>query len=290
MSVLSEESALAPAPPISWSAIVAGAISTIVISLMLLAFGFGMGLSAMSPWPSLGLSLTSFAVASAIWLLIVQWASAAFGGYMTGRLRKKWTATHSNEVFFRDTAHGFLAWAAATIFSLVALSSAAGALMHAGTAVASSTESGASASAAAPQTYYVDKMLRAAPNAPSVDESIRAQVGRILALGLADGQLTADDHAYLIDLVSTRDALPRPAAQQRVDDTFAAAKQTEDKLRAAAETARKASARLSFYIFFSMVIGAFIACVAAAIGGSQRDEIEETYVVTGARPAGFVQP
>ena len=39
----------------------------------------------------------------------------------------------------------------------------------------------------------------------------------------------------------------------------------------AGDAARKASAQASFYLFFSMLIGAFIASTAGAIGGRQRD-------------------
>ena len=45
----------------------------------------------------------------------------------------------------------------------------------------------------------------------------------------------------------------------------------EDKAKQAADAARKASAKASFYLFFSMLIGAFIASTAGAIGGRQRD-------------------
>jgi hypothetical protein len=286
MPLPAENLVVAPTPPISWSAVVAGAVASMAISLMLLAFGFGMGFSSVSPWPSAGASLTSFAIGGAIWLLIVQWASSAFGGYLTGRLRRRWTTTHSHEVFFRDTAHGFLAWAIATIFSVVALSSAAGALVHAGSVVASSASADSSASSLTPQSYYVDKMLRTTSNAPGGDDALRAQVGRILTVGLTNGQLTGEDHDYLADLVAARTSIPRPDAQRRVDETFAAEKQAEDKARAAAETARKASARFSFYLFFSMVVGAFIACVSSAIGGGQRDEIEDRFPFVESRPVG----
>ena len=44
-----------------------------------------------------------------------------------------------------------------------------------------------------------------------------------------------------------------------------------DKAKQAAEAARKATAKASFYLFFSMLIGAFIASVAGVMGGRQRD-------------------
>jgi hypothetical protein len=42
-------------------------------------------------------------------------ATSAFGGYLAGRLRAKWIGPRTDEVLFRDTAHGLLAWALATL-------------------------------------------------------------------------------------------------------------------------------------------------------------------------------
>ena len=50
--------------------------------------------------------------------------SAGVGGFLAGRLRVKWSALHTDEVFFRDTAHGFMAWAVATLVVFAFLSSA----------------------------------------------------------------------------------------------------------------------------------------------------------------------
>ena len=100
---------------VSWSAVFAGGVTAAAISIILVLFGTGLGLASVSPWAGAGVSATTFTVLAAIWLIIVQWVSAMFGGYMAGRLRTKWVAVHTDEVFFRDTAHGFLAWALGTL-------------------------------------------------------------------------------------------------------------------------------------------------------------------------------
>jgi len=94
---------------VSWVAIIAGAFAIAAASLILLALGAGLGLASVSPWYNSGPSATTFGVWAAVWLIVVQWLSAALGGYLTGRLRTKWVGVHTNEVYFRDTAHGFLA-------------------------------------------------------------------------------------------------------------------------------------------------------------------------------------
>ena len=96
---------------IAWPAILGGAFAAAALALILLALGSGFGLASVSPWPNSGAAATTFTIMAAIWLIIVQWVSAALGGYLTGRLRTKWVGVHTHEVFFRDTANGFLAWA-----------------------------------------------------------------------------------------------------------------------------------------------------------------------------------
>jgi hypothetical protein len=99
------------ASAISWAAIIGGASAAVALSLILLALGSGFGLASVSPWPNSGASVTTLTVMTAIWLVVVQWISSGLGGYLTGRLRTKWVGVHTHEVFFRDTAHGLLAWA-----------------------------------------------------------------------------------------------------------------------------------------------------------------------------------
>src|ERR1700722_5780369 len=102
-------------PAASWGAIFAGAVVAVATSLILLTLGAGLGFAAMSPWPGQGVAGSTFTISAAIWLIVTQWLSAAMGGYITGRLRHRWLATHTHEVFFRDTAHGLVTWAVATI-------------------------------------------------------------------------------------------------------------------------------------------------------------------------------
>ena len=100
VGVVSEPS---DASSVSWAAVFAGALAAAALSLILLLLGSGLGLSMVSPWSGQGVSGTTFAVSTAVWLVVVQWLSAAFGGYLAGRLRTKWAGINTNGVFFRDT-------------------------------------------------------------------------------------------------------------------------------------------------------------------------------------------
>ena len=278
-------------PGISWAAALAGAAVAAAISIMLIAFGSGLGFAAVSPYSFNNPSVMTFTVIGAIWLIIVQWVSAFFGGYLAGRLRPTLTDVHTDEVGFRDTATGFVAWAVATLF-VVAVAASGGASVisgigHAATAVTASAAGGvaqgASAGSAqggmaqagsvpgAPGGYLLDMLFRRTqPNAQDSTAEAKAEAGRILATG-AVGDVSQADHDYLVRLVASRTGLTPSDAGKRVDDVIAREKQAVEKAKQAADTARKAASAFSIYTAVSMLIGAFIACVAGAIGGRQRD-------------------
>ena len=265
---------------VSWAAIIGGALAAVAITLLLVALGSGIGLSSISPWTALNPSATTFTLLAAVWLIIVQWLSSALGGYISGRLRTKWAGLHTDEVFFRDTVHGFLAWALASVLVVAfATSSISSAVSSAGRAISNVAGSAASTAtqAAANQSsgsngYFVDALFRKdRPDANTSSQDARAEGARIIARAVANGNLEPGDRTYLAELVASRTGLSQEDAEKRVDDTMAQIKAAEDKAKQAADAARKASAKASFYLFFSMLIGAFIASTAGAIGGRQRD-------------------
>jgi len=262
---------------VSWPAILAGAFAAAAASLVLMELGSGLGLASLSAWPNSGASLTTFSVAMAIWLVVVQWFASATGGYVAGRLRTKWTNTHTHEVFFRDTAHGFITWAIATVVVAAVVTSAGTAAVSSGARAAAGAVSGAAQGAmtsGAIAPYTVDTLFRSAGAASATDSrgtEARTEATRILANGITSGDVPAADRTYLAELVAARTGISTQEAQRRVDNAIAQAKAAELKAREAADTARKAAAQAAIFGALSMVIGAFIACVAAALGGKQRD-------------------
>ena len=100
---------------VTWPAIMAGSVAAIALTLILLSLGSGFGLAGVSPWPGVGATPATFTIAAGIWLIVTQWMASAIGGYLAGRLRTRWNNLHTDEVFFRDTAHGLLTWATATL-------------------------------------------------------------------------------------------------------------------------------------------------------------------------------
>ena len=268
----------------SWPAIIAGAFVAVSITLVLVALGSGIGFASISPWPGRGMSVTSFAITTAIWLIVTQWIAAALGGYIAGRLRTRWIGTHTHEIFFRDTAHGLITWAVATVVILsVAAGSAAsgaGAGLHAA-ADAASMGGQAMASQAA-NAYSVDKLFRSSGSTAGgstgggstagVSSDPRLETAHIVANAATTGSVPDADRAYLAQQVAARTGISQQEAQARVDAFVSSVTQAQEKVKADADAARKAAAQASIYLALSMLIGAFIASVSAALGGRLRDE------------------
>ena len=259
---------------VSWGAVIAGALAAAAVTLLLLAFGVGLGLSIISPWSDEGVSATTFHVASGVYLIAVAMLASTVGGLLAGRLRARWIGTHRDEVFFRDTAHGFLAWALATVLSAAVLGGATTHLLAG--ASAGSIPAGAAAAANSASDPYVDLLLRTdttptassattAPAAANMTET-RAELGRILsASSLRRTDISAADRAYVARVVSARTGLSQADAEKRVMEV-------SNQAKTAADEARKATAKLSFWIAASMLAGAFAASLAATEGGAFRDE------------------
>lgn len=111
---------------VSWGAVIAGAVGAAALSLVLLLLGTGLGFAMISPWANRGPSDEALGYSTILWVTVVQLLASALGGYLAGRLRSRWLSVHTNEVYFRDTAHGFLAWSVATLLMATVLSSAVG--------------------------------------------------------------------------------------------------------------------------------------------------------------------
>lgn len=269
----------------AWGAIIAGAVAATALVIVLLTVGAGLGLSAVSPWHNDGASAATLALSTVIGLIIVQWLSAGFGGYIAGRLRTKWEGIHGDEVYFRDSAHGLLSWALGAVLGAILLTSAAtsvvGGVGKAATEITAASAAAGTAAGVAQQDslqgwlnqngYSMDRLLRSNKNAASTDAELRSETARILSKAVTDENVTQDDREYLAARIAQHSNLTVAEAQARVDTTIAELKAAEVKARELADQARKSAARLAMYTALSMLIGAFIAMTAAILGGRHRD-------------------
>jgi hypothetical protein len=255
----------ASSPAVSWAAVIGGAFVAASLSLILLSLGTGLGFSAVSPWTHNGASAAAIGAGLIVWLILTQIAASALGGYLGGRLRTKWTNVHTDEVYFRDTAHGLLVWAVGIVITAGFLASAAASF--AGAERNANQANSAQDSSVNPNAYFVDTLLRGNGSAAErTDASDRAEISRTFAHDLQQGALSDGDRTYLAQLVSARTGLNPSDSDKRVTAVFA-------EIQESAEHARKTLAHLSLWLFVALLSGAFSASYAGTIGGRQRDHL-----------------
>lgn len=289
---------------VSWSAIFAGASAAAALSLILLILGAGLGFSAISPWSNNGISATAIGLSSILWLTFTQIAASGMGGYLSGRLRIKWATVHTDEVYFRDTAHGFLTWAIASLATAALLGSVVGNVVSSGvsagaTLVSTAVRTGAvaagnpalpvmsssSTSSDDALGYMVDSLFRSNPPSANTignaDIAAWLEVSRILANGIRSNSLPPDDRQYLAQVIANRTGLSLLDAEKRVIYVFNKAVNTEQSAKQTADKARKTVAYAALWMFIALLSGAFVASLAATFGGKQRDRV----IHTGSEPA-----
>lgn len=290
---------------VSWAAVIGGAFVAASIALILMILGVGLGLSSISPWSGAGAGAATIGVSAIVWLVATQAIAAGLGGYLAGRLRTKWASVHGDEVYFRDTAHGFLVWAVAVVITAAFLGSvtasivggaaklagataAAGLVAGAplakdgasavtGTAPSAQSQATAPGGVALSSGYLTDAMLRSERPAADASPTVRPEIGRILGEALRKGSLPDTDRTYAARLIAAQTGLSQSDAEKRVDAVYAQGKSiaADAELQAltAADEARKAAAKTSLWVFVALLIGAFCASLAATLGGRQRDGV-----------------
>ena len=250
---------------ISWAAVSAGAVASSALTLVLLSLGTGLGLAVVSPWGNSGVSTTTFKIGTGLYFIVMAMFSSAIGGYLAVRLRTKWVGVHADEVYFRDTAHGFLAWAFASVLGAILLASPAASLI--GGAASGATQAAVNSNQSS-MDGYVDALLRAdtapAQNATNPADS-RAELVRLLTISFRNGSdLNPADRTYVAKVVSARTGLSQADAEKRVAEVTTQVKSDLDK-------ARKNAMQLAFWLTISLFIGALSASLAATEGGGLRD-------------------
>lgn len=267
-----------PACAVSWGAIIAGAVIAAAVSAMLITGGAGLGLLSVSPWHQEEISGISLTIGSIVWMLATQIIAYSLGGYIAGRLRTKWTDAQFDEIYFRDTAHGFLVWALSALAGLIVFGAMAASIASKTGAVL--TDTSASPTGAHPTTqadYYTDVLLRSAePTTARARDGAHAEVSRLLAHSLENGRVSDSDRPYLATLIAHHAKLDEANAEQRLRLVEDLSLEAGQQMRETADAARKAAAAFSLWAFASLLMGAFVASFAATVGGRARDRGTDT--------------
>jgi len=284
---------------VSWEAIAAGAAAAAALSLGLLILGLGLGMTIISPWSPGSFGAAEVGVSSIIWLAVSSLLASALGGYLAGRLRRRWTDVQRDEVYFRDTAHGFLTWSVATLATATLMASMVTSIVSGGaqttsamvgamtTVAAAGTGAAVTNADESPMDYFIDALFRrdnraAVPGGWPEDSSTAGtvaedaqEVRRIFTHMVNSAALPTEDVRHLGQLITRRSGLTQQAAEARVNDIYGRAQgalqEMEMRVMDAAEKARQATAYGSLWLFLALLGGAFAASLAATYGGRQRD-------------------
>lgn len=279
-----------PRAAISWAAVFAGTVIASALSITLLTGGVGLGFIVMSPHEGEGASAAQLGVGAIVWMFVVQIIAYGVAGYVTGRLRPMWAPAYSDEVYFRDTAHGLAVWALSALVSLAVFGSATsavvgtaargGAVLAQG-AVTATAAAGTGAAGAAggldssgmpSADYFVDQLFRDGQPSPNTDpQAARAELARMITVGAARGEMAPEDRDYVARVVAAEAGVSEADARARVEEVLARAQQMRDdaaeQVKEAADAARKAAALLALWAFAALLAGAFVASLMAMVGG-----------------------
>jgi hypothetical protein len=297
----------ANASAVSWGAILAGGLGAAALSLILLLLGTGLGLSSVSPWANRGMTAATLGVSTILWLTLTQLVASGMGGYLAGRLRTRWSGVHTDEVYFRDTAHGFLAWAVASLATAALLTSTVGSIIHGGAQTVASGAGGAATLATAtaagaaaqmqpgreraennsgPTGYFLDSLFRknaagspnagapGAASAPAPDAVSNggpppiAEVSRIFMNSIRSGPLSPDDTRYVGQLVAQTTGLSQEDAEKRVSETYARLQANLMQAEAAAKGAADKARKASAYVSLWMFISLLIGAFCASLAAT----------------------
>ncbi len=262
---------------VDWPAIIAGIVLASAISLTFIAFGSAVGLNFVDFNAREGASPIFIGIAAALWFLWIHISSFMAGGYLAGRLRRRYYDATEHESDLRDGAHGLLVWAGALVVSAIVTAAGAGAVgnmvgstLSTATTAASNVAEGAG-EAMDPNAYFVDTLFRS--DRPAADAATaRDEAGRILAqAALGDGTVPEEDRAYLAQSVAANTGLAPDQAQARVDQAIANVEAARQEAVEAARVARNTAIIAAFLLAAASLVSAIAAYWAAQKGGNHRD-------------------
>ncbi len=293
---------------VSWSAIAAGAAAAAALSLILLILGTGLGLSSVSPWTREGMSAGALGVTAIVWLTTTQLLASGMGGYIAGRLGARWRTLHSDEAYFRDTAHGFLAWAVASLATAALLTSVIGSIVGSGVQATAAVAGGAAATAvtavaagaaksvplvnpestgltsgdSASLSYLVDTLFRkdsvatVASNGASATPTdterhttnTAAETTQIFVNAIRTGALLPEDSRYLGQIISQRTGVSQSDAEKRVTSAFSRVQANLKDAEVAAREAADKARKASAYSALWLFISLLIGAFCASLAAT----------------------
>ncbi len=257
------EGVVSPSSGLTWGPAIAGAIAASALAFVLNSFGLAIGLALASTSPTWRDTSFALVLLSGLYLVLAALASYGLGGYVAGRMRRRYDPGEFPE--FQDGMHGLLVWGIATLVAGLLAAVTVPLLprtpgMAAGTPHATSSVPGESLIG-----FELDRLFRGSERHTGGDLSYdRAEAARILLTTSSHSGMDPADRTYLARLVATDTGTPAPDAERRVDEVAALVKQDISR-------ARSSAVILAFMAGAAALLGAIAAWAAAVTAGRYRD-------------------
>lgn len=290
---------------VDWAAIIAGAVVAAAIGVVFAGFGAALGLSALSPQEGEGSGVLSL-ILTGIWALVTILASYGVGGYVAGRMRRRFEGATPDEVSARDAIHGMVVWGLGVLIGAWIAGSVIGSAANAvGNVVGGAAQAvgsvvqgagsavGGAATAAAdaatggesgqggldlagfdPIEAINNRLLRPATGEAIDPNAEVSPVARDVIFGVArTGELSEDDRAILAEELARNSTLSEEEANARIDQAVEQvtalrdeAAQRVEQAEQAARDAADAARRAAVLTGFLIAAGFAIALGAAMYG------------------------
>ncbi len=278
---------------ISWGAIFAGAVLTLVIQVMLALLGLGIGLATLDPATSDNPALSTFSSASGIWAALTVLIATFVGAYAAARFAGSFSR--------RDGAlTGVTTWAVSTLVAVYLLTSGVSAIVTTTFGALGSTVSSLGQAAGAVIPNSIDNLppeLQAqarqllargedqaqdAANQVQTEAQDAANTARQAAgtedLGAAVREIfqglgqdaTPEQRQTAVQAISTQAGISQAEAEQRLTQFQAQYDQAVLQAREVAQQAADTASTTAFVAFIGMLLGAIVAVVGGIVGRPAR--------------------
>ena len=257
------ERIVTPGLGLSWGPAIAGAIAATALAFVLDSFGVAIGLALSSGSPTWRDTSFALVLLSGLYLVLAALASYGLGGYIAGRMRRRYDPGELPE--FQDGMHGLLVWGIATLLAGLIAAIALPLLPRTPGVAAATPNATSSVPGESVIAFELDRLFRGSERRTGGELTYdRAEAARILLTTSSHTGMDPTDRTYLARLIAADTGTSAPDAERRVDEVAARVRQDISR-------ARSSAVILAFMAGVAALLGAIVAWAAAISAGRYRD-------------------
>jgi predicted transcriptional regulator len=257
------ERIVTPGLGLSWGPAIAGAVAATALAFVLDSFGVAIGLALNSVSPTWRDTSFALVLLSGLYLVLAALASFGLGGYIAGRMRRRYDPDELPE--FQDGMHGLLVWGIATLLVSLIAAIALPLLPRTPGVAAATPNATSSVPGESLIAFELDRLFRGSERRTGGDLTYdRAEAARILLTTSSHTGMDPTDRTYLARLIAADTGTAAPDAERRVDEVAARVRQDISR-------ARSSAVILAFMAGVAALLGAIVAWAAAISAGRYRD-------------------